>query len=147
MATVRSARHPQSTVLSSVPFQLILYLSAIYFLFYFLATLCMIIYKSQVLSYPDGNLTLDLCLLFLLAALELLRLYWGVRGNLQESERCLGVSLALTACTVLLGVYFLLWQTYVLRADYIISAILLACYLLSFLLGFLTLARFVSAYL
>ncbi|XP_064169009.1 transmembrane protein 80-like [Anguilla rostrata] len=144
MAVVRSGR--TSTVLSSVPFQITLYLSAVYFLFYFLSTLCMIVYKSQVLSYPDGNLTLDLCLLFLMAALELLRLYWGVKGNLQESERGVGASLAMTGGTVLLCLYFLLWQSYVLRADVIINAALLAGYLLAFLLGFVTLARFASAY-
>ncbi|KAI1895929.1 hypothetical protein AGOR_G00111830 [Albula goreensis] len=144
MAAVRSGR--TSTVLSSVPLQLLLYLSAIYFLFYFLSTLCMIIYKSQVLSYPDGNLTLDLCLLLLMAALELLRLYWGVRGNLQESEKFVGGSLALTGVTVLLSVYFLLWQSYVLRADVIINAVLLGLHLLAALMGLIALARFTSAY-
>ncbi|KAJ8402947.1 hypothetical protein AAFF_G00362610 [Aldrovandia affinis] len=132
--------------LSSVTLQLVLYLSAIFFLFYFLSMLCMIIYKSQVFSYPDGNLALDLCLLFLMAVLELLRLYWGMRGNLQESEKYVGVSLALTGITVLLSVYFLLWQSYVLRADVIINAVLLSIYLLAALLGLVALARFASAY-
>ncbi|KAL4642143.1 transmembrane protein 216 [Arapaima gigas] len=128
--------------LSSVVLQVLFYLSAVYFLFYFLATLGTIIYKSLVLSYPVESIALDVCLLFLLAGLEALRLYWGVRGNLQESEWCMGVSLSLTVPTVLLGVYFLLWQTYVLRADVIISALLLSLYGLGVVLGFVALARF-----
>lgn len=32
---------------------------------------------GQVLSYPDSYLALDVCLLLLLAAFEILRVYWG----------------------------------------------------------------------
>ncbi|XP_018619256.1 transmembrane protein 80-like [Scleropages formosus] len=144
MAAAQTGR--TATILSSVSLQVLLYLSAVYFIFYFLATLGLIIYKSLVLSYPGENIVLDLCLLFLLAGLEALRLYWGVRGNLQESEWCTGVSLALTLATVLLGVYFLQWQAYVLRADVILGALLLSLYGLGGILGLVALARFVSAY-
>uniref|UniRef100_A0A4W5NM83 Transmembrane protein 80 n=1 Tax=Hucho hucho TaxID=62062 RepID=A0A4W5NM83_9TELE len=64
-----------AVVLSSVPLQLLLYLTALYYVFYFLSTLCMIICKSRVLSYPDDLLTQDVGLLFFMAGLELLRLY------------------------------------------------------------------------
>ncbi|KAK3558293.1 hypothetical protein QTP86_014686, partial [Hemibagrus guttatus] len=134
---------------SSVLLQILLYLSAFYSLFYFLSSLCMIIYKSQMLSYPDKYLALDVCLLLLMAAFEILRIYWaislsssGVRGNLQESERYVGASLLLTGATLLLAVYFLVWQSYVLRADVIINAILLCIYGLSGVAGFGVLARF-----
>lgn len=66
----------------------------------------------------------------------------GVRGNLQESERYIGASLLITGATLLLSVYFLVWQAYVLRADIIINAILLCIYGLSGLAGFGALARF-----
>lgn len=32
---------------------------------------------GQVLSYPDNYLVLDVCLLLLMAAFEILRVYWG----------------------------------------------------------------------
>ncbi|MBN3317030.1 TMM80 protein, partial [Atractosteus spatula] len=67
---------------------------------------------GQVLSYPDRDLALDLALLFLMAVLEAVRLYWGVRGNLKESQRSVGICLAITLASVLLSIYFLLWQTY-----------------------------------
>ncbi|XP_069037953.1 transmembrane protein 80-like [Lepisosteus oculatus] len=63
--------------LSSVPLQVLFYLTGLYFAFYCLCTLLMVIYKSQVLSYPDRDLALDLALLFLMAVLEAVRLYWG----------------------------------------------------------------------
>uniref|UniRef100_A0A3B3TFR9 Transmembrane protein 80 n=1 Tax=Paramormyrops kingsleyae TaxID=1676925 RepID=A0A3B3TFR9_9TELE len=100
---------------------------------------------GQALSYPGKILLLDVCLLLLMAVLETLRLYWGVRGNLQESERCVGFSLALTLATTLFAVYFLLWQAYVLQADIIIGAVLLVLYGLSGALGLVTLARFMRS--
>ncbi|CAB1331798.1 unnamed protein product, partial [Coregonus sp. 'balchen'] len=107
-----------AVVLSSVPLQLLLYLSALYYVFYFLSTFCMIIYKSRVLSYPDDLLTQDVGLLFIMAGLELLRLYCGY----------IWVNLAMTAATALLSVYFLVWQLYVMHADVIINSILLSVY-------------------
>ncbi|XP_030646349.1 transmembrane protein 80-like [Chanos chanos] len=133
--------------LSSVLLQMLLYFSAFYFLFYFLSSLGLIIYKCQVLSYPDDNLVLDLGLLFLLAVLEVLRVYWGMRGNLQESEGYVGASLISTVATVLLAVYFTVWQSYVLRADLIISSILLCVYGVTGVFGLITLARFTSLWI
>ncbi|XP_029438083.1 transmembrane protein 80 isoform X3 [Rhinatrema bivittatum] len=131
-------------VLSSVPLQILFYFNGVYYIFYFLATLLMIIYKSQVFSYPDGNLALDLVLLFIMAILEAVRLYLGVKGNLTEEEVPLGISLVVTAGNVLLSVYFLVWETYVLRADIIINAVLLILYGLESILDFFSIAAFVS---
>ncbi|XP_069037853.1 transmembrane protein 80-like isoform X3 [Lepisosteus oculatus] len=102
----------------------------------------MVIYKSQVLSYPDRDLALDLALLFLMAVLEAVRLYWGVRGNLKESQQSVGICLAITLASVLLSIYFLLWQTYVLRADVILNSILLSLYGLQGIVGLITIASF-----
>ncbi|XP_034031502.1 transmembrane protein 80-like isoform X2 [Thalassophryne amazonica] len=106
----------------------------------------MIIYKSYVLSYPDATLACDVCLLFLLAALEALRLFFGVKGNLMEENSYVIANLFLTGTTIVLAVYYLAWQAYVLRADAIISSILLVAYGLSGLLASITVTRFVSAY-
>lgn len=42
---------------------------------YILCFLCCL--TAHVLSYPVGRLALDVCLLFLMAGLEVLRVYWG----------------------------------------------------------------------
>lgn len=65
----------------------------------------------------------------------------GVKGNLTENEGYIIGNLILTGASILLTVYFLVWQTYVMRADVIISSILLALYGLGGLLAFSTLAR------
>ncbi|XP_041852491.1 transmembrane protein 80-like [Melanotaenia boesemani] len=133
-------------VLSSVTLQLLLNLTSVYFIFYFLLTLGLIIKKSLVLSYPADALVCDVALLFLLAALEFLHLYCGMKGNLTESEGYIVGHLIVTSTTVLLTVYFLVWQTYIMRADVIISSVLLAVYGLDGVLAFSTLARFASVY-
>ncbi|XP_072277766.1 transmembrane protein 80 [Pyxicephalus adspersus] len=137
-----SRRGKSSLVLSSVPLQILLHVNVLYYVFYFLATLLMIIYKSQEFSYPDSNLALDLGLLFLMAILESVRLYLGTMGNLTEEELPLGSSLFLTLGNVLLSVYFLVWETYVLRADLIINGILFVLYGLEAILEMFTIATF-----
>ncbi|KAG9475601.1 hypothetical protein GDO78_003806 [Eleutherodactylus coqui] len=101
-----------------------------------------IVFTGQVFSYPDSNLALDLGLLFLMAILESVRLYLGTMGNLTEEELPLGFSLFFTAGNVMLSVYFLIWETYILRADVIINAILLTLYGLEAVLELFTIAAF-----
>ncbi|KAG8438041.1 hypothetical protein GDO86_008649, partial [Hymenochirus boettgeri] len=129
--------------LSSVPLQILLYLNILYYVFYFLATLLMIIYKSQVFSYPSSNLALDLGLLFLMGIIEIIRIFLGTSGNLTEEEVPLGFSLIITVGNVFLAIYFIIWQTYILRADLIINIILLVIYGLEGLLEILTVAAFI----
>nr|XP_054097260.1 transmembrane protein 80 isoform X2 [Callithrix jacchus] len=131
-----------STMLSSVPLQMLFYVSGTYCTLYFLATLLIITYKSQVFSYPHRCLVLDLALLLLMGILEAVRLYLGTRGNLTEAERPLAASLALTAGTALLSAHFLLWQTLVLWVDWALSATLLALHSLEVTLQVVAIAAF-----
>ncbi|XP_064432003.1 transmembrane protein 80 isoform X3 [Mirounga angustirostris] len=152
MAAARRGR-ASSAVLSSVSLQVLFCLSGAYYALYFLATLLMITYKSQVFSYPHPYLVLDLTLLLLMGILEVTRLYLGeltedhivgTKGNLMEAEVPLAISLVLTAVGALLSTYFLLWQTLVLRADSILSATLLALHGLEAILQLVAIAAFVS---
>uniref|UniRef100_A0A8C3W8W1 Transmembrane protein 80 n=1 Tax=Catagonus wagneri TaxID=51154 RepID=A0A8C3W8W1_9CETA len=114
-------------LLSSLPLQVLFHLSGAWYALYFLATLLLIAYKSKSLfTYPLGHLVLDVTLLFLMGILEAVRLYLGTKGNLTEAEVPLAASLVLTVGSTLLAVYFLLWQTLVLRADWVLGAALLA---------------------
>ncbi|XP_027605164.1 transmembrane protein 80 isoform X2 [Pipra filicauda] len=138
------SRGRTSEVLSSLPLQILFYVNGIYYIFYFLATLAMIVYKSQVFSYPDDFLAPDLAVLFLMAMLEVPRLYLGCKGNLREEEAPLALSLGLTVGSVVLSVYLLAWQTYVLWADVVLTAVLLCAYGLESGLKVTAIAAFVS---
>ncbi|XP_054887993.1 transmembrane protein 216-like [Poeciliopsis prolifica] len=99
------------------------------------------------LPYPSDALTNDVGLLLLFAALEFLHFYWGVRGNLTESDSYMFGNLIMTVTTILLSVYFLVWQTYVMRADVIISSVLITFYGADGVLALSTLAKFRREYL
>lgn len=99
-----------------------------------------------MLSYPVDALVTDVSLLFLLAALEFLHFFCGVRGNLTESEGFILANIFMTGTTIPLTVYFLVWQTYVMWADVVISSVLLVVYGLNGILAFSTLARITSVY-
>ncbi|XP_060694809.1 transmembrane protein 80-like isoform X1 [Hemiscyllium ocellatum] len=135
-----------AAVLSSIPLQMVFYFNVFYYSFYFLATLLMIIYKSQVFSFPDGYLAVDLILLILMLILEVIRLYFGFKGNLTEEEVPIVTSLVLTIGNVMLSLYYLLWQTYVLKADVIINALLLVIYGLEGILAIIAVSALTRLY-
>ncbi|XP_053781694.1 transmembrane protein 80 [Desmodus rotundus] len=133
-----------SAALSSVPLQMLLCLGGTCSALHFLATLLVIAYKSQVFSYPQDHLALDLTLLLLMGTLEAPRVYLGTKGNLMEAEGPLAASLVLTGASALLSVYFLLWQTLVLWADSVLSATLLAVHSLEAILQVVAIAAFLG---
>ncbi|CAL9697431.1 unnamed protein product [Knipowitschia caucasica] len=135
-----SLRRPPSD-LSLACFQLVLRLNAGYFVLYFLFTLGLIIRKSLELSFPTHALALDLALLFLLALLQISLYFCGVKGSLTDSEPLSLSHLVLCGGSLVLAVYFLLWQTYVVWADLLLSSVLLLLLALSGLMGCGTVAR------
>ncbi|KAM6159445.1 LOW QUALITY PROTEIN: transmembrane protein 80 [Rhynchocyon petersi] len=151
MSNVCSGHRLQTSVevqvawkLSSVPLQMLWWLSGAFRPLYFLGTLLLLVYKCQVFSYPQDHLVLDVGLLMTMGVLETAGLYYGAKGNLMEAEGPLAVSLLLTAGTALLAAYFLCWQTLVLWADMALSATRLTLHVLEAMLQMVTIAAFVS---
>ncbi|XP_018589198.2 transmembrane protein 216 isoform X2 [Scleropages formosus] len=114
--------------LSSVPLQVLLTLNGWYFGGFFIAELLMFVYKGVLLPYPPGNLVLDLMLLFLFLGLEILRIFYGSKGNLCEQTLATVLSVGILVPCAVLSVYFLLLQTFVLRLEVIVNALLLCFY-------------------
>ncbi|KAK7877045.1 hypothetical protein WMY93_032237, partial [Mugilogobius chulae] len=85
--------------------------------------------KKPGVVLPHGALSLDVALLFLLALMEVSLFFCGVKGSLTESEGYCLVHLLLTGGSVVLSVYFLWWQTYVVWADLILSSMLLVLWM------------------
>ncbi|XP_030621442.1 transmembrane protein 216 [Chanos chanos] len=128
--------------LSSAPLQVLFYLNGWYFAAFFIAEALMFIYKGLLLPYHESNLILDVVLLLLFLGLETLRLFYGWKGNLCERSLALSLSVSvLVPCTVL-SVYYLLLQTFVLRLEFLLNAILLCFYSLELILGIMTISAF-----
>ncbi|KAK2848723.1 hypothetical protein Q5P01_008557 [Channa striata] len=129
-------------ILSSTPLQVLFYLNIWYFAAFYLAEVLMFIYKGISLPYPSDNLVLDVVLLIIFLSLETLRIFYGWKGNLCERSLALCVSLLILFPCAALAVYYLLLQTFVLRLEFLLSAILLCFYSLEFLLGILAISAF-----
>ncbi|XP_026859384.1 transmembrane protein 216 [Electrophorus electricus] len=141
----KMATHGRRPILSSTPLQILFYLNRWYFAAFFIAEILMFVYKGVLLPYPQANLILDIVLLLLYLGLESLRLFYGCKGNLCESSLALTISVGvLVPCTVL-SVYYLLLQTFVLRLEFIINAVLLCFYGLELVIGLMTIAAFCRA--
>ncbi|KAG9272497.1 transmembrane protein 216-like [Astyanax mexicanus] len=141
----KMATHGKHPILSSTPLQVLFYLNSWYFAVFFIAEILMFVYKGVLLPYPQSNLILDIVLLLLYLGLETLRLFYGWKGNLCERTLTLSISIGvLVPCTVL-SVYYLLLQTFVLRLEFILNAVLLCFYGLELILGLITISAFARA--
>ncbi|XP_066495068.1 transmembrane protein 216 isoform X1 [Tiliqua scincoides] len=135
---------PRNRHLSSTPLEILLFLNGWYYATYFLLEIFIFIYKGLLLPYPSANLVLDLVMLFLYLGIEVTRIFFGSKGNLCQRKVPLSISLALTFPAAVMAAYYLLLQTYALRLEAILNAILLLFYGVELLLGILTLAAFSS---
>ncbi|XP_040603666.1 transmembrane protein 216 isoform X1 [Mesocricetus auratus] len=130
--------------LSSTPLEVLFFLNGWYYATYFLLELLIFLYKGLLLPYPTANLVLDVVMLLLYLGIEVIRLFFGTKGNLCQRKMPLGISVALTFPSAMMASYYLLLQTYVLRLEAIMNSILLFFCGSELLLEMLTLATFSS---
>ncbi|NXE30334.1 TM216 protein, partial [Ardeotis kori] len=127
---------------SSAPLQILLFLNGWYCATYFLLEAFIFLYKALLLPYPFTNLLLDAALLLLYLGLEATRIFFGSKGNLCRRKAPLSISLGLTVPAAVMATYYLLLQTYALRLEAVLSAVLLLFYATELLLGVLALVSF-----
>ncbi|XP_032894985.1 transmembrane protein 216 [Amblyraja radiata] len=138
------ARGKPPPVLSLAPLEILLLLNSWYFAAYFVAEILFFIYKSLVLPYASANLALDLVMLFLYLGVEIIRIFFGSKGNLSQRKVPLTISLVLLGPSTIMAIYYLIIQTYVLRLELTINAILLVFYVFELVLYIVGLMSFSS---
>ncbi|NXL67394.1 TM216 protein, partial [Chordeiles acutipennis] len=124
---------------SSAPLQVLLFLNGWYSATYFLLEAFIFLYKGLLssLSFPRLGVCVSRCPQHPRNPLPA-----GSKGNLCQRKVPLCISLALTIPAAVMATYYLLLQTYALRLEAILNAILLILYALELLLGILTLVSF-----
>lgn len=132
-------------VRSSLPYQVLLYLNGWYFAFFFLCEILIYAYKNETLPYADNVLPAEVILVFILAGIEALRLFFAQKGNLTERIVGVVISILLSIPAVLGALYLILWQTYVLRVDVILAAIQAAFIGLELVFGIVSMINFARA--
>ncbi|GFG34434.1 hypothetical protein Cfor_07685 [Coptotermes formosanus] len=100
------------------------------------------IFKAVNLPYPTVTVISELLLLLFLSCTECIRILLGRNGNLTERSVVLLVSVGLTIPSICGVLYFLLWQTYVLRLEVVLCAIQLTLQGLELAAALLCLAKF-----
>jgi transmembrane protein 216 len=130
------------TVRSSLPFQMLMFFNSWYFVLFFFLELALFTYKGLTFPYPGGALAAEIILIFILAGLETVRIFLGYKGNLIESIPITVTSLIFTIVSFFGVLYLLIWQTYVLRADVILTAIEIAFIGLEFILAIICVILF-----
>ncbi|XP_078076660.1 transmembrane protein 216-like isoform X2 [Mustelus asterias] len=155
------ARAKPPPVLSLSSMEVLLFLNTWYYAAYFVAEILLFIYKtspkinnieldvstslnSLLLPYTPANLILDLVMLFLYLGVEVIRIFFGSKGNLSQRKVPFSISLVLLGPSTIMAVYYMLLQTYVLRLEVIINAILLVFYVFELLLYIVGLISFSS---
>ncbi|PSN39924.1 Transmembrane protein 216 [Blattella germanica] len=81
------------------------------------------LFKATNLPYPTGTIVSEYILLVFLCCVESMRIFLGRKGNLTERSFSVLMSIALTVPSVFGVLYFLIWQTYVLRLEVVLCAI------------------------
>ncbi|AAZ10962.1 putative membrane protein, putative [Trypanosoma equiperdum] len=124
----------QPTCLSLL-FQVLLYCTCSWCVFWFVTTLSLLIFKGATLYFPPTALFMEIISVFLLLVLGISTLALGKRGNLLEEVG----STSLTVFLLLVGiggaVYYMWLQTYVMMLDFIVSLVMLVLDTLTALCG------------
>ncbi|CAM9149169.1 unnamed protein product [Discosporangium mesarthrocarpum] len=110
-------------ILSSLPLQILLYFNGWFSCFFFALAVCTYVYKDWRYYYPSGALELEISTIVVFAVVEAVRIFLASKGNKTEQINPLLMSLGLAVPVVLVYIYNLALQTYVLRLDVIVAVV------------------------
>ncbi|XP_018328101.2 transmembrane protein 216-like [Agrilus planipennis] len=106
---------------TSLTFEVLLYLNSYYFGLFSVCEIGINIVKAINLTLP--NIWTDFGILMAICGLELIRVVLGRKGNLTESNWTVLIAILLTLPSIMGVFYFMLWQSLVLRLEYIMCTI------------------------
>eukprot|EP00744_Colponema_vietnamica_P023416 GILI01033856.1.p1 GENE.GILI01033856.1~~GILI01033856.1.p1 ORF type:complete len:141 (+),score=22.97 GILI01033856.1:126-548(+) len=128
--------------LSSLPLQIFIYFHRWFACLFLLVNIILFVYKGAVLPYPPNNFGWEITFIFFYAILQSIRLFLGSKGNKTEQTSSIGWFLGLTVPVILIHVFYLQAQIYVLRADIIINVMAIVWLAIETLLGLIAFCIF-----
>jgi len=109
---------------SSLSYEILMYLNSFYFGMFAVCEVGMGLFKAINLPSPGMNkILMEFTLLFFLMLTECGRIYLGRKGNLTERGQPIIIGIILTVPSSLATLYFLFWQTRVLKLEMILCSI------------------------
>ncbi|XP_003387222.1 PREDICTED: transmembrane protein 216-like [Amphimedon queenslandica] len=103
--------------------QMVLYFNSLYLVLLYLFEVGLICYKGLFFPYPTRNFVPELLLLVLIAALDGARIFMCMKGNLTQTILPIIVSLVILFPLFFGYLFFILFQTYVLRIELVTISI------------------------
>lgn len=125
-----------------LPYHVLVSVNPWYFAVFFLFEMAIFIYKGLSFTYAGYVLAAEIIFVVILAGLEFVRLFLGHKGNLTENVVAVCLSLVFSVPSLFGALYFLLWETYVLRADVILSSVQIAFIGLETIFAIVAIIRF-----
>ncbi|XP_045521144.1 transmembrane protein 216-like [Pieris brassicae] len=114
-----------ANVNSSFAYEILMYLNSFYLGMFFVCEVAMGILKAINVSYPENALLTEAGIFCALCLVEVMRIFLGRRGNLASKKIPVFFSVVLTIPSAVGVCYFLIYQTYILRLEYIWCAVML----------------------
>ncbi|XP_018914329.1 transmembrane protein 216-like [Bemisia tabaci] len=127
---------------SSLALEVLMYLNSYYFGMFALCEVMCGIFKVIHLPYSTGTIFMEFFLLLFLSCVEGLRLFFAHKGNLTEKCSTLFFSVILLVPSTFGVLYFLYWQTYILRLEVMLCYIQLCLLAVEFILSLVSLSSF-----
>mmetsp|Transcript_10297 Transcript_10297/g.16541 ORF Transcript_10297/g.16541 Transcript_10297/m.16541 type:complete len:150 (+) Transcript_10297:69-518(+) len=120
---------------SSLQLEILMYLNRFYLLLLFVLSVITFAYKDWKFPYPENYLGLEIATLVFYFFEEIGRLFIGTHANKTENPKNMALFTLLAIGALMLNVYFMNWQTFVLKIDLISHSIAVGMIALQVLLG------------
>eukprot|EP00470_Lotharella_oceanica_P004477 CAMPEP_0170170038 /NCGR_PEP_ID=MMETSP0040_2-20121228/2971_1 /TAXON_ID=641309 /ORGANISM="Lotharella oceanica, Strain CCMP622" /LENGTH=140 /DNA_ID=CAMNT_0010409163 /DNA_START=101 /DNA_END=523 /DNA_ORIENTATION=- len=129
---------------SSLHLEILMYFNRAYVGLLFLLTVCTFAYKDSKFPYPNTYLGTEVFCFVCYTLAEIFRLYLGSFANKTENSKLMGIFTILGIGALMLNVYFVNWQTFVLKIDVISHSIAIGIIGLQILLGMFSALSFMG---
>ena len=101
-------------------------------------------YKAFIFNYVAGYFIAEILGICALYGLQALRLFCGSKGNKTETSSITFSFCALSLLTIVVNLYYLQYQTYVMLFDLILGGIAILLGLIEFVFAFVSAIKFNS---
>lgn len=126
---------------SSTALHLLLRLHRHYIIFWFILEILLFIFKYYHVPYASNAFGIEIAMIFMLCSNEFVRQFYAIKGNLTLKTNHLIISIIWGVFCIIGYVFFLVWQSYIQRAEILLSAIGLTLIGLEMLLSLITIIR------
>eukprot|EP00041_Stephanoeca_diplocostata_P018178 m.379052 g.379052 ORF g.379052 m.379052 type:complete len:143 (-) comp20943_c0_seq12:257-685(-) len=106
-----------------------------FYVFFFVAFQATFLWKGYMLPYTQAAWYGEYFGVWILSGVEVFRIYFAMRGNLTATVFSMTMANVFAVATILTHVFYLVWQTYVLRIESILLVVALVCEGLELVLG------------